>query len=93
MSGGMRQIAAAPEFPIASDVRLAGDSKQTRFVLDLDKSIPFRAFALADPRIMARITQLGDTVLPLSPGRYAELVADETDKWAKVIRAANIRAE
>jgi N-acetylmuramoyl-L-alanine amidase len=51
--------AAAPEFPIASDVRLAGDSKQTRFVLDLDKSIPFRAFALADPyRVVVDIPQI-----------------------------------
>jgi N-acetylmuramoyl-L-alanine amidase len=51
--------AAAPEFPIASDVRLAGDSRQTRFVLDLDKSIPFRAFALADPyRVVVDIPQV-----------------------------------
>jgi N-acetylmuramoyl-L-alanine amidase len=40
---------AASNFPIASAARLAGDSKQTRFVLDLDKTIQFRAFALADP--------------------------------------------
>ncbi len=33
--------------PIAADARLAGDSRQTRFVLDLDKTIQFRAFALA----------------------------------------------
>lgn len=40
---------AASNFPIASDARLAGDARQTRFVLDLDKTIHFRAFALADP--------------------------------------------
>ena len=40
---------AASGFPIASDARLAGDAKQTRFVLDLDKPISFRAFTLADP--------------------------------------------
>jgi N-acetylmuramoyl-L-alanine amidase len=39
----------APSVPIASDARLAGDTKQTRFVLDLDKSVTFRAFALPDP--------------------------------------------
>jgi N-acetylmuramoyl-L-alanine amidase len=50
---------AAPEFPIASDVRLAGDSKQTRFVLDLDKSTQFRAFILADPyRVVVDIPQV-----------------------------------
>ena len=41
--------AAASNIPIASDARLAGDTRQTRFVLDLDKPIQFRAFALADP--------------------------------------------
>jgi N-acetylmuramoyl-L-alanine amidase len=39
----------APSFPVASDARLAGDTKQTRFVLDLDKPVTFRAFALPDP--------------------------------------------
>ena len=42
-------LAAAPTFPVASGARLAGDSKQTRFVLDLDKTIQFSAFAFADP--------------------------------------------
>ena len=38
-----------PSAPIPSDARLAGDAKLTRFVLDLDKPIQFRAFALDDP--------------------------------------------
>ena len=47
------------DFPVASDVRLAGDAKQTRFILDLDKSIQFRAFALADPyRVVVDIPQV-----------------------------------
>jgi N-acetylmuramoyl-L-alanine amidase len=51
--------AAASNFPIASDARLAGDAKQTRFVLDLDKTIQFRAFALADPyRVVVDISQV-----------------------------------
>ncbi len=50
---------AASNFPVASDVRLAGDAKQTRFVLDLDKPIQFRAFALADPyRVVVDIPQV-----------------------------------
>jgi N-acetylmuramoyl-L-alanine amidase len=49
----------ASNFPIASDVRLAGDAKQTRFVLDLDKNIQFRAFALADPyRVVMDLPQV-----------------------------------
>jgi N-acetylmuramoyl-L-alanine amidase len=50
---------AASKFPIASDARLAGDARQTRFVLDLDKTIQFRAFALADPyRVIVDIPQV-----------------------------------
>jgi N-acetylmuramoyl-L-alanine amidase len=51
--------AAVSSFPVASDARLAGDGKQTRFVLDLDKSITFRAFALDDPyRVVLDIPQV-----------------------------------
>jgi len=50
---------AAPNFPVASDARLAGDGKQTRFILDLDRPIQFRAFALADPyRVVVDIPQV-----------------------------------
>jgi tripartite-type tricarboxylate transporter receptor subunit TctC len=48
---------------------------------------------LADARMTQRIATLGDEVLSLSPADYGRLIADETDKWAKVIRAANLRAE
>lgn len=49
----------AVDFPVASDVRLAGDAKQTRFILDLDKNIQFRAFALADPyRVVVDLPQV-----------------------------------
>jgi N-acetylmuramoyl-L-alanine amidase len=59
---------AAPNIPIASDARLAGDAKQTRFVLDLDKPIQFRAFTLADPyRVVVDIPQV-DFRLPAEAG-------------------------
>src|SRR4030095_6964472 len=46
-------------FPIASDARLAGDARQTRFILDLDKAVQFRAFTLADPyRVIVDLTQV-----------------------------------
>jgi N-acetylmuramoyl-L-alanine amidase len=51
--------AAASNFPIVSDARLAGDAKQTRFVLDLDKTIRFHAFALPDPyRVVMDLPQV-----------------------------------
>ncbi|HLG85328.1 MAG TPA: N-acetylmuramoyl-L-alanine amidase [Bradyrhizobium sp.] len=52
-------VVTAPSLPIASDARLAGDTSQTRFVLDLDKPVAFRAFALPDPyRIVLDMAQV-----------------------------------
>ena len=48
---------------------------------------------LADPKMKARIADLGATVLVGSPADFGKHIADETEKWAKVIRAANIKAE
>ena len=57
--GGAPNPVAASSFPIASEVRLAGDAKQTRFVLDLTQPIQFRAFTLADPyRVIVDIPQV-----------------------------------
>ncbi len=49
--------------------------------------------ALADPKMKARLADLGSTVLGGSPSDFGRLIADETEKWGKVIRAANIKAE
>jgi tripartite-type tricarboxylate transporter receptor subunit TctC len=49
--------------------------------------------ALADPKMKARFADLGGTVLPGSPADFVKLIAEETEKWGKVIRAANIKAE
>jgi len=48
---------------------------------------------LFDPKIKARLAELGATVIPGSPSDFGKLIADETEKWGKVIRAANIKAE
>jgi tripartite-type tricarboxylate transporter receptor subunit TctC len=48
---------------------------------------------LADPKINARIADLGGTRLVLSPAAFGKLITDEVEKWGKVIRAANIKAE
>ena len=55
----------APSLPVASDARLAGDTKLTRFVLDLDKAIQFRAFVLDDPyRVVVDIPQISFRLPP-----------------------------
>jgi len=48
---------------------------------------------LADPKLKARLAGLGGMVLAGSPADFAEFVADETEKWGKVIRAANIKPQ
>jgi tripartite-type tricarboxylate transporter receptor subunit TctC len=48
---------------------------------------------LADSRMRARLADLGGTVLTGSPADFGKLIADETEKWGKVIRAANIKPE
>jgi tripartite-type tricarboxylate transporter receptor subunit TctC len=49
--------------------------------------------ALADPKIKARFADLGGAVVVGSPADFGKLIADETEKWGKVIRAANIKPE
>jgi tripartite-type tricarboxylate transporter receptor subunit TctC len=48
---------------------------------------------LAEPKMKARLADLGGTPLLGSPADFGKLIADETEKWAKVIRAANIKAD
>jgi len=47
--------------------------------------------ALADPKMKARIAELGGTVLLGSPADFGKLIADETEKWAKVVKFAGIK--
>jgi len=49
--------------------------------------------ALAEPNIKTQLAALGNTVLPGSPADFGRLIADETEKWAKVIKFANIKPE
>jgi tripartite-type tricarboxylate transporter receptor subunit TctC len=48
---------------------------------------------LVDPATKARLVELGESLLPGSPADFGKLVADETEKWGKVIRFAGIKAE
>jgi tripartite-type tricarboxylate transporter receptor subunit TctC len=49
--------------------------------------------ALADLQIKSRIEDLGSSVAPASPAEFGKFIADETEKWAKVIKSAGIKAE
>ena len=49
--------------------------------------------ALEDPKLKARLAELGGTVLAGSPDDFGKLIVDDTEKWAKVIKSAGIKAE
>jgi len=46
--------------------------------------------ALADPKLKARLADLGVEPMPMSPGEFAKFIVSETDKWTKVIRSAGV---
>jgi tripartite-type tricarboxylate transporter receptor subunit TctC len=48
---------------------------------------------LVDPKIKARLAELGGTALAGSPADFGQLIVDEIEKWGKVIRAANVKPE
>ena len=49
--------------------------------------------ALADPKIRARLADLGATVLVLSPADFGKFVAEETEKWAKVVKFSGAKVD
>jgi tripartite-type tricarboxylate transporter receptor subunit TctC len=48
---------------------------------------------LTDPKMKAKFTDLGGLPTPMTPAAFGKLIADETEKWGKVVKAANIKAE
>jgi tripartite-type tricarboxylate transporter receptor subunit TctC len=76
----------------ASSLFGLGAPKQTPFAI-IDRLNREINAALDDPTLKARLIELGGTLLPGSPADFGKLLADDTDKWSKVIRAAGIRTE
>jgi tripartite-type tricarboxylate transporter receptor subunit TctC len=92
---------ALPDLPTVGDF-LPGYEASTWYGVGIPKNTPTNIIeklnkevnaALADPKMKARLAELGGAVLPRSPADFGKLIADETEKWGKVIRAANIKAE
>jgi tripartite-type tricarboxylate transporter receptor subunit TctC len=48
---------------------------------------------LANPKLKARFHDLGGEVMPMSPAEFGKLVADETVKWAKVVKFAGVKVQ
>jgi tripartite-type tricarboxylate transporter receptor subunit TctC len=49
--------------------------------------------ALADPKLKARLSDLGAELTPMTSAEFGKLIADETEKWGKVVRSANLKPE
>jgi tripartite-type tricarboxylate transporter receptor subunit TctC len=49
--------------------------------------------ALADPKIKSRLADLGGTVLPGTPAEFGKFIADEADKWGKVVQATHMKVD
>ena len=48
---------------------------------------------LDDPKIKARMAGLGGAPLPMKPAEFGKLIADETEKWAKVVKFSNAKPD
>ena len=48
---------------------------------------------LADPKLEARLVQLGGEPMPMTPAQFGKLIADETEKWAKVVKFSGAKPD
>jgi tripartite-type tricarboxylate transporter receptor subunit TctC len=108
-SGGVRALAVTtearsdvlPDLPTVADY-VPGYEASSWYGIGAPRNTPSEIIdklnkainaGLADPKLKARLADLGGTTLAISPAEFAKLIADETEKWGKVVRATNIKAE
>src|SRR5215510_5432892 len=94
-SEALPNVPTVSEFVPGYDVSVVGGigaprNTPTDIIDKLNKEINA---AFADPGIRERLADIVGTLLPGSPADFGKIIVDETEKWAKVIRAANIKAE
>jgi tripartite-type tricarboxylate transporter receptor subunit TctC len=91
---------ALPDLPTVADV-LPGYEASAWFVVGAPTGTPAEIVdklnsqineGLSDPKMKARVAGLGGTVMIGAPADFAKLIAEETDKWGKVVKAAGIKA-
>jgi len=92
---------ALPDLPTVGDF-LPGYEASTWYGVGVPKNTPTEIVqklnkeinaALADPKLKARLADLGAEPMAMTPVEFEKFVADETEKWGKVVRAVNIKAE
>jgi tripartite-type tricarboxylate transporter receptor subunit TctC len=93
--------AVLPDVPVLADT-LPGYEATAWYGIGAPKNTPADVIdllnreinaALADATIKGRLADLGGDPMPMAPAEFGKLVADETEKWGKVIRTAHIRLE
>jgi tripartite-type tricarboxylate transporter receptor subunit TctC len=78
-----------PGYEVSSVLGLGAPKDTPSEVIDrLNKEVNA---GLADPKIGTRLAEEGGTVLPLSPTEFGKLIADDTEKWGKVVKFAGIK--
>src|SRR5262249_5197094 len=108
-SGRLRALAvtaamrsdALPDIPTVAEF-VPGDEASNWYGVAAPKATPAEIVeklnkeinaALADPNMRARLADLGGTVLEGSPADFSKLIAEETEKWGKVVRFTGIKAD
>jgi tripartite-type tricarboxylate transporter receptor subunit TctC len=108
-SGALRALAVTtttrsevlPDIPTVGEF-VPGYEASAWFGIGVPKNTPVQIIdklneainaGLADPKLKARFADLGGTVMMGSPADFGRFIAEETEKWGKVIRAANIKAD
>jgi len=76
----------------ASNIRGVGAPKNTSAEIIRKLNMDINA-ALADPKMRARLADVGGAPLPMTPADFGKLIVDETEKWAKVVKSASIKPE
>jgi tripartite-type tricarboxylate transporter receptor subunit TctC len=96
-----RRVDILPDVPTVADF-VPGYEASQWYGIGAPKSTPVEIIdrlnreinaALDDRRMKVRLADLGGLLMPMMPAELSKLIADETDKWHRVIRAANIKAE
>jgi tripartite-type tricarboxylate transporter receptor subunit TctC len=96
-----RRSDALPDVPTVGET-VAGYEASVWYGIAAPKGTPPEAVetlnkavttALADPKIKARVAELGATPMPMSPAAFGKLVADETEKWGAVVKAAGVTVD
>jgi tripartite-type tricarboxylate transporter receptor subunit TctC len=96
-----RRLDALPEIPTVAEF-VPGYEASNWYGVGAPKATPAQIIdklnkeisaGLADPNMKARFADLGGTVLAGSPADFGKLIADETEKWAKVVKFAGIKAD